>query len=88
MCNWYEQISNRYLQRELDSRCDIFVVTYVHFNKLCYVVLDEVDRLMEYNFANDITNILESPSCVSLMSKQNLLFSSTFPPEPQQYFSQ
>uniref|UniRef100_A0A0K0FZH2 Uncharacterized protein n=1 Tax=Strongyloides venezuelensis TaxID=75913 RepID=A0A0K0FZH2_STRVS len=48
----------------------------------------DADRLMEYNFANDITNILESPSCVSLMSKQNLLFSSTFPPEPHQYFSE
>uniref|UniRef100_A0A0K0EVQ9 RNA helicase n=1 Tax=Strongyloides venezuelensis TaxID=75913 RepID=A0A0K0EVQ9_STRVS len=61
----YGQISNSYLQRELDSGCDILVSTpgrlneflfkeYLHLNKLRYVVLDEADRLMEYNFANDI----------------------------------
>uniref|UniRef100_A0A0K0FCU4 Helicase ATP-binding domain-containing protein n=1 Tax=Strongyloides venezuelensis TaxID=75913 RepID=A0A0K0FCU4_STRVS len=75
MCNWYEQISNSYLQRELESGCDILVSTpgrlneflfkgYVDRNKLRYVVLDEVDRLKEFNFANNIINILESLSCV------------------------
>uniref|UniRef100_A0A0K0F2Z5 DEAD domain-containing protein n=1 Tax=Strongyloides venezuelensis TaxID=75913 RepID=A0A0K0F2Z5_STRVS len=47
---------------------------YVHLNKLCSMVLDDANRLMEYNFANDITNTLEFPSCVPLMSRQNLLF--------------
>uniref|UniRef100_A0A0K0F4T2 ATP-dependent RNA helicase n=1 Tax=Strongyloides venezuelensis TaxID=75913 RepID=A0A0K0F4T2_STRVS len=71
----YERISSSYLQREHDSRCDILVTTsgrlneflfkeYVHPNKLRYVVLDEVDRLKKFNFANNIINILESLSCV------------------------
>uniref|UniRef100_A0A0N5CEK4 RNA helicase n=1 Tax=Strongyloides papillosus TaxID=174720 RepID=A0A0N5CEK4_STREA len=93
----YGQISNSYLQRELDGGCDILVATpgrlteflskgHVHLNKLHYVVLDEADRLMEYNFAKEVTNILQSPSCVPLASRQNLLFSATFPPELQKYF--
>uniref|UniRef100_A0A0N5BR13 RNA helicase n=1 Tax=Strongyloides papillosus TaxID=174720 RepID=A0A0N5BR13_STREA len=92
----YGQINNGYLQRELDRGCDILIAApgrladflsrgYIHLHKLRYVVLDEADRLMEYNFANEITNILESPSCVPIMSRQNLLFSATFPPELQKY---
>uniref|UniRef100_A0A0K0FRH1 Helicase ATP-binding domain-containing protein n=1 Tax=Strongyloides venezuelensis TaxID=75913 RepID=A0A0K0FRH1_STRVS len=76
----YERISSGYIQREHDSRCDILVTTpgrlneflfkgYVHPKKLRYVVLDEVDRLKKHNFANDIINILESPSCVHINVK-------------------
>uniref|UniRef100_A0A0K0F6D0 RNA helicase n=1 Tax=Strongyloides venezuelensis TaxID=75913 RepID=A0A0K0F6D0_STRVS len=93
----YGQISNSYLQRELDSGCDILVATpgrlteflskgHVHLNKLRYVVLDEADRLMEFNFAKEVTNILQSPLCAPLAQRQNLLFSATFPLELQKYF--
>uniref|UniRef100_A0A0N5BQ24 RNA helicase n=1 Tax=Strongyloides papillosus TaxID=174720 RepID=A0A0N5BQ24_STREA len=93
----YGQISNGYLQRELDRGCDILIATpgrlteflsrgHIHLNKLHYVVLDEADRLTEYNFAKEVTNILQSSLCAPLASRHNLLFSATFPPELQKYF--
>ena len=65
----YGKISNVYLQWEHDRGYDILVPTpryitkffsksKIHFHKLCYNICNEVDRLMEYNFAKEVTNIL------------------------------
>jgi ATP-dependent RNA helicase DDX49/DBP8 len=49
----------------------------VHLKKLEFLVLDEADRLLDENFAHDLTMILaELPK-----QRQTLLFSATLTPE-------
>uniref|UniRef100_A0A0N5BEH3 Helicase ATP-binding domain-containing protein n=2 Tax=Strongyloides papillosus TaxID=174720 RepID=A0A0N5BEH3_STREA len=93
----YGQKTKDFFKANLDSGCDILIPTpgrlneflseqNVHLNKLRYVVLDEADGLKKNNFAKEVTNILQSPLCAPLAARQNLLFSATFPQEPQEYF--
>uniref|UniRef100_A0A0K0F057 Helicase C-terminal domain-containing protein n=1 Tax=Strongyloides venezuelensis TaxID=75913 RepID=A0A0K0F057_STRVS len=76
----YERISSSYLQREHDSRCDILVTTPGRLTEFLF---------KEYVHPNKLRYVVldENPYHVfTLMSRQNLLFSSTFSPEAQQYF--
>uniref|UniRef100_A0A0K0DZZ4 RNA helicase n=1 Tax=Strongyloides stercoralis TaxID=6248 RepID=A0A0K0DZZ4_STRER len=92
----YGQISNVYLQWELDNGCDILVATpgrllnylktaRVNLRSIKYLVCDEADRLVEFNFINDVNQILQSSFCPPITERHNLLFSATYPGKLEDY---
>uniref|UniRef100_A0A0N4ZSF8 RNA helicase n=1 Tax=Parastrongyloides trichosuri TaxID=131310 RepID=A0A0N4ZSF8_PARTI len=92
----YGQLEKSSLNRELDGGCDILIGTpgklkdftknlQINFSKLAFVVIDEADRLLEFNFANDVNEIINSPLCTPISKRQNLLFFATITKELERY---
>ena len=73
---------------EVQKGCDIVVATsgrlldivrknQINFAHLRYFVLDEADKMLDLNFTDELNTVLE----ILPKTRQNLLFSATFPPK-------
>ncbi|PAV64262.1 hypothetical protein WR25_13300 [Diploscapter pachys] len=52
----------------------------ITLEKMCYLVLDEADRMVNTDgFHDDIVNLLSHPSCPPKDSRNTVMFSATFP---------
>lgn len=57
--------------------------TYVQFDRLEYLVLDEADRMLDMGFKEAISQILQNPTINKDVKRQTLMFSATFPEDIQ-----
>ena len=54
----------------------------IHFKKVKFLVLDEVDRLLDDSFADDLSTIL---NVIPKRGRQTLLFTATMTPEIESF---
>ncbi|MEM9399116.1 MAG: DEAD/DEAH box helicase [Verrucomicrobiota bacterium] len=58
---------------------DLFEQGHINLNKICYFILDEVDRMLDMGFVPDIKRVLvELPDS---SERQTVFFSATMPPK-------
>lgn len=57
--------------------------TYITFENIKYVVLDEADRMLDMGFQSSVEELMNNPTMVKTGKRQTLMFSATFPSDIQ-----
>lgn len=94
LCLCYGGTSTRHQSSNVGRGCHVIVATpgrlldfvdrtYVTFEDVRYVVLDEADRMLDMGFLPAIEKIMGHPTMVAPSLRRTLMFSATFPDEIQ-----
>lgn len=57
--------------------------TYITFDDIRFVVLDEADRMLDLGFMTAVEQIMDNPTMTPVANRQTLMFSATFPEDIQ-----
>ncbi|KAG0181423.1 DEAD-box ATP-dependent RNA helicase [Apophysomyces sp. BC1021] len=80
--------------RQIDRGCDLLVATpgrlvdlleraRISLANICYLILDEADRMLDMGFEPQIRRIVEGEDMPGVQERQTLMFSATFPRDIQ-----
>lgn len=94
MCLCYGGTSTRHQSSNVSRGCHVLVATpgrlldfvdktFLSFDDVRYVVLDEADRMLDMGFLPAIEKIMSHPTMVAPSDRHTLMFSATFPDEIQ-----